>query len=163
MEKAGGKRVLIVDQQGPGRRALVDAIAGAGGLVVCAEVETADETLEFLAGRQVDLVVMDMGIEGVDGVHLTRRIQGLCPDVAIVAVSGEDEPACVKRAFRAGANGYVLRSEAPDAIAAAIGKVLAGGTYVSVRLATRIVETLASNRPDSVRNDKRTGLPETAS
>lgn len=138
------KRIMIVDDHAVVREGLTRLICGANGLDVCGGAENAVEAMNILATGQVDLVIMDISIDGMNGIQLTEKIKSLYPDLPVIMLTIHDDPAYARRAFRAGAAGYIAKDEASESFVKAIRQVLSGKSYVSDRIVQRIIAAKAS-------------------
>ena len=140
----GKKRIMIVDDHAVVREGLARLICQAKGLDVCGEAQNAVEAMKILATGQVDLVIMDISIEGMNGIQLTEKIKSLYPDLPVIMLTMHDDPAYARRAFRAGAVGYIAKDEASESVIKAIRRVLRGKSYISDRIVQQIIATKAS-------------------
>jgi DNA-binding NarL/FixJ family response regulator len=80
---------------------------------------------------QPDLILMDVGLPGLDGIEAARRIREQVPHSKILFVSGNADPDVVRSAFEAGGSGYILKSDAANALVAGMAAVLLGKQFVS--------------------------------
>ena len=131
-------KILIVDDHAIVRHGLVQLINQEPDLVVCAKAENADQALEAIKREQFDLAIVDITLNATTGIQLTERIKLKCPNLPVVLLSMHDESLYVRRAFRAGAKGYVAKNEAAEKIVTAIREVLSGKTYLSEKMAAKI-------------------------
>ena len=101
------------------------------------EASNGFEALEVLRVQRIALAIVDLSMPGMNGLDLVRRIKAAYPHVLVLVLSMYDEHQYARRAFKAGANGYVTKDTAANELVAAVRKVLAGGAYVSMHLAER--------------------------
>jgi DNA-binding NarL/FixJ family response regulator len=108
----GGPTVLVVDDHAGFRRALESLVRSAGDLILLGSACGGEEALRLSAQLRPRVVVMDLGMPGVNGVEATRRLcgQGLAP--VVVALSGSHE--LIREAVAAGAAFTVLKDEDPQ-------------------------------------------------
>lgn len=137
-------RILIVDDHTVVRQGLMLLINQEPDLVVCAEAENATEALKIIEEQQVDLVIIDISLEGTDGIQLTERIKLQHPNMPVLVLTMHDEALYVKRAFQAGAQGYVTKHEAADTIITAIRLILSGKDYISETMTQKFLKKLNS-------------------
>ncbi len=137
------KRIMIVDDHAVVREGLTRLICGEDGLDVCGGAQNAVEAMKILATEQVDLVIMDISIEGMNGIQLTEKIKSLYPDLPVIMLTIHDDPAYARRAFRAGAVGYIAKDEASESVIKAIRQVLSGRSYLSGRIVQQIIAAKA--------------------
>ena len=113
-------------------------------LVVCAEAENAAEALKVVEEKQVDLAIIDISLDGTNGIQLTERIKSQYPNMPVLVLTMHDEALYVKRAFQAGAKGYVTKHEAADTIITAIRLMLSGKDYISETMTQKFLKKLNS-------------------
>jgi two-component system, NarL family, nitrate/nitrite response regulator NarL len=134
-------RLMLVDDHPLVRDGLRARLASVPGLAVVAEAESADAALDVAPRAAPDLVLMDIGLRGANGIEATRRLRALLPALHVVVLSMHDNAEYVREALQAGAGGYVLKDSPAEDIVAAIHAVMAGGQYLSAGIAA------ASQRP----------------
>jgi DNA-binding NarL/FixJ family response regulator len=127
--------LLLVDDHAivrEGLRRVLEPIAGEWHVT---EAASAHEALDRLRQQEFALAIVDLAMPGMSGLDLIARIKVGFPAVKILVLSMQAEDQYGMRAFRAGANGYLSKDCAAVELVAAVGKVAAGGTYVSPVLA----------------------------
>ena len=125
------RRIVLVDDHPIVRDGLVQMISQQPDLFVCGEAGSAEEAMTLIAEVKPDLAVVDIFLEGVNGIELTKTLHDRDPDLPILILSMHDEGLYAERAIRAGAKGYVMKQEASRTILEAIRRVLLGERYVS--------------------------------
>ena len=103
-------RILIVDDDEPLARAVEANLEADGRFVVIGSAHDGDEALEIVAREAPDLVLMDIGMPGLDGIDATRAIQARDAGQHVVIYTGSDEYDDVARADAAGAQGFLHKS-----------------------------------------------------
>jgi DNA-binding NarL/FixJ family response regulator len=136
------RNILVVDDHPILRQGLRQLINHELDLVVCAEAEDAEHALAEIERHDIDLAIVDISIIGTDGVGLTGQIKMRHPEIPVLILTMHDELLYAKRAFRAGAEGYVEKREAADTIITAIRKILGGEKYISRQMAEKISRSL---------------------
>jgi two-component system, NarL family, nitrate/nitrite response regulator NarL len=124
-------RLMLVDDHPLVRDGLRARLASVPGLAVVAEADGADAALDIAPRAAPDLVLMDIGLRGANGLEATRRLRALMPALHVVVLSMHDNAVYVREAVQAGAAGYVLKDSPAEEIVAAIHAVMAGGQYLS--------------------------------
>jgi two-component system, NarL family, nitrate/nitrite response regulator NarL len=124
-------RLMLVDDHPLVRDGLRARLASVPGLAVVAEADSADAALEIAPRAAPDLVLMDIGLRGTNGIEATRRLRALLPALHVVVLSMHDNAEYVREALQAGAGGYVLKDSPAEDIVTAIHAVMAGGQYLS--------------------------------
>ena len=139
-------RILIVDDHPVLRRGLASLIESEPGFAVCGEAATCPAALEAIRERRPDLVIVDLTLEGCDGLDLVKDMKKRHPKIPALVLSMHDESVYAERALRAGARGYVTKQELDDTVLAAIRRLLAGGTYMSAKLEARFAQKYLGGR-----------------
>lgn len=137
-------KILIVDDHTVVRQGLVLLINQEPDLVVCSEAENASQALEAIENQQVDLVIVDISLDGPNGIQLTERIKSQHPQLPVLVLTMHDEELYVKRAFQAGAKGYITKHEAAETIIIAIRLILSGKDYISETMKQKFLKKLNS-------------------
>jgi DNA-binding NarL/FixJ family response regulator len=128
-------RVLIADDHALLRRGLIEILTRQLKDVVCGEAENAAQILSQVQEHDWDLVILDVSMPGRSGIDVLADLKRVRPKLPVLVLSMHPEDQYGKRVLRAGAAGYMNKDSAPEELLKAIRKVLAGGRYVSPRLA----------------------------
>ena len=154
------KTILIVDDHPLLRRGLAALIQTEPDLEVCAEAATAAAALEAIRAHPPDLAIVDLGLDGADGLDLIKAMKARHPEIPALVLSIHDEAQYAERALRAGARGYVSKQQLDDTLLVAIRCVLNGETYMSEKTKARFAErflggaTLEKDSPLAVLTDR---------
>jgi DNA-binding NarL/FixJ family response regulator len=140
------KRVLIIDDHPVFRAGLAGLLSMEADLTVCAEAQDAVQAMHALEKLQPDLVLMDMSLPGKGGLELLKDFRALSPQTPVLMISMHDETLYAERVIRAGGRGYIMKQEGPERIIQGIRKVLAGGIFVSERIAALLLDALAGSK-----------------
>ena len=140
------KRVFIVDDHPFLRMGMSEALAEDAALCVCGAAATGEEALSAIEKLQPDIVVTDLNLPGKSGLELIKDLASLRPGLPVIVLSMHDEDIFAERCLRAGARGYVMKSEGAEKLADAIRHVLAGGIHVSAKTSARVLEAFAGQR-----------------
>jgi DNA-binding NarL/FixJ family response regulator len=141
-KREGKSSILVVDDHSIVREGLALLINQEHDLEVCAKAENADEALDVIKTQQIDLAIVDISLEGKSGLQLTERIKSQYPRLPVLILTMHDEALYAKRAFQAGARGYITKHEAAETIVAAIRLMLAGKDYISETMAQKLLERI---------------------
>ena len=141
--------VLIVDDHPVVRKGIAQLIAVEPGFNVIGETETANDGIRLIRELKPDVAVVDLTLKGMSGMELIKAVRHENLKTALLVVSMHDERVYAERCLRLGANGYVMKEEAAEAIVSAIRKVMDGGTFLSERLMAATVNRLVGGRPES--------------
>ncbi len=124
-------RILVVDDHAIVRQGLIKLIETEFDLMVCFEAENANQALEAMSRQEFDLAIVDISLEGINGLELTEIMKLRRPNMIVLILSIYDGFFYAQRALRAGASGYVAKYEAAEKIITAIHRVLNGKIYIS--------------------------------
>ena len=99
-----------------------------------------------------DVALMDISMQGLNGLEATAQIKTRCPAVNVIILSMHDTPDYVARALRVGATGYLLKDSAEPELELALSAVMRGETYLSPRVSKQVVDaylhsTVAGHSP----------------
>src|SRR6202140_34407 len=133
------KRILVVDDHPIVRQGLALLINREPDLVVCGEAEEANGALHVLASARPDVLIVDISLNGPDGLDLLKTIRTTHPTLPVLTLSMHDESIYAERALRAGANGYIMKQEATEKVLVAVRRILSGEIYVSERIANSML------------------------
>ena len=134
------KRILVVDDHPIVRQGLALLINREPDLVVCGEAEEAMGALHVLASARPDVLIVDISLNGPDGLDLLKSIRTTHPTLPVLILSMHDESIYAERALRAGANGYIMKQEATEKVLVAVRRILSGEIYVSDRIANKMLK-----------------------
>ena len=153
-----GRRTLVVDDHPLTRSALVDLLEQ-HSFVVVGEAADGVEAVERARESQPDLVLLDLTMPGGGGLEALPKVRAAAPacEVVVLTASGTEEN--LLAAIRAGAAGYLLKTEPPDRIAEFLEGVANGEAALSGEIARRLVDRvreggrLDSGVPDSIADE----------
>ncbi len=139
-------RLLLVDDHPIVREGLAARIEMEGDMTVCAMAETANQAADEIANHNPDLVVVDLSLSGKPGLELIKDIRVTRPTLPILVLSIHDEDVWAERVLRAGAQGYIMKSQATENVMSAIRRVLSGGVWLSDHMSSSLLGRLAGGR-----------------
>jgi DNA-binding NarL/FixJ family response regulator len=142
------KRIFVVDDHAMFRDGLRRLVDLEPDLVVCGDASNATEAMQRLRQSQSDLVIVDLSLDGTSGIDLIKNIKRDFEDLPVLVVSMHAESLYGDRALRAGAMGYVMKSEPATTVLDAIRKVLGGDVHVSEKMATLVVSKFIQGESD---------------
>jgi two-component system invasion response regulator UvrY len=131
-------RVLIVDDHAIVRRGLRELLSDEFHEAAFGEASNARQALEELRKTKWDLALLDITLPGKNGLDLLKEFKAARPKLPVLVLSAHPEDQFAIRVLKAGAGGYMTKESAPEELAKAIRKILAGGQYVSPTLAEKL-------------------------
>lgn len=149
MAKEHKTKVLLVEDHALVRRGFRHLLADEPDIEVVGDVGDGAEAVTVAQATVPDVIVMDCALPGMDGFAATQAILKQLPKTIVLMLSMHSEGAWVRRAFEAGARGYILKSAADLDLAEAVRKVAAG---------ERLVDPRVEQEQSSLKGDRRREL-----
>jgi DNA-binding NarL/FixJ family response regulator len=131
--------VLIVDDYAPFRQFLRSKLESLPYLQIIGEASDGLEAVRKARELHPDLILLDIGLPGPNGIQAARQMRELSPAPKILFVSENRSKEIAQEALRSGAHGYVLKSDAANELLPAVKSVIRGMPFVSASLAGRVV------------------------
>lgn len=137
-------RIVIVDDVEEVREGLRYLINLDPALQVVHSVKNADELLRLVKrdGLEFDLILMDIGLPGTDGITATASVKGIRPDVRVLILTVFEDEERLLSAIRAGADGYLLKNTPPAELSEQIKQTCRGHSPVSPAVAGRLLDEI---------------------
>ena len=139
-------KIFLVDDHPLVREWLTNLLQQQPDFQVCGEAGHAPEALQLIAASQPDIAIVDLTLASGSGLELIKQLKAGQPALAILVLSMHDEMLYAERALRAGAVGYIMKSEATQKVIQAVRSVLHGEVYVSPRVAILLAQKLIGNK-----------------
>jgi two-component system response regulator NreC len=133
-------RVLLTDDHTLFRQAIRTLLAAEPDLEVVGEAANASESVSLAQQLRPDVVLMDIGMAGMSSFEATRQIRRERPETHVLFLSMYDDEDYLAECMEIGANGYVLKDSPAEQLLTGIREVHRGGSYLSPRLLTRLVD-----------------------
>lgn len=133
-------RIVIVDDHALVRDGLRARLAVVPHLEVIGEAGTGLEALAIAEAEAPDLMLIDVGMRGMNGIELATALRTRHPKIRVLMLSMYDNREYVLSAVRAGARGYVLKESPTEDILSAISAVCAGGSYFSAQVSDLLLQ-----------------------
>jgi DNA-binding NarL/FixJ family response regulator len=136
----GPVTVVLVDDESLIRAALSQMLS-TGGLEVVGEAASGEDAVEMVLDLRPDVVLMDLKLPGISGVAAIEQLGLLAPASRVLVLTRTEQNRVVE-AIVAGANGYILKSAAPEAIIGAVWATAAGESVLSSQIAGKLLERI---------------------
>lgn len=133
-------KVLIADDHPLVREGLCRVLAAEEALQVIGEAADGREAIEFVRENDVDIVLLDINMPGVNGIEACKVIKREKPLVGVIALTVHDHEEYVFELIKAGISGYVLKDISPDFLVRTILGVARGESFIPPLLTTRVLE-----------------------
>jgi DNA-binding NarL/FixJ family response regulator len=141
-------KVVLIDDHEILRAGVRDLLSSLPGYEVVGETSTADAGFEIIESERPDIVLIDVGLPGMDGILATREIMRRAPEARVVVLSAHRQPRDVMDAFNAGAVAYVLKEDPPEMLVQALDDVVRGVRYVPPVLVARLAASASGDEPN---------------
>jgi DNA-binding NarL/FixJ family response regulator len=132
-------RIMVVDDHPIVRCGLANLLAEEDDLCIGGEAASGAEALAALARDTPDLIILDLSLPDGDGIDICRKIRHRHVHLPILVMSIHSEVLYADRVLRAGADGYIMKHEAPTKIVGAIRQILSGNVHVSPHTVQRML------------------------
>ncbi|HXO61519.1 MAG TPA: response regulator transcription factor [Candidatus Acidoferrales bacterium] len=133
-------RVLVVDDHAVIRRGVQGILSTYPEWDLCGEADNGQDAIRLAGELAPEVVIMDVSMPGMNGLEATRIIHDVLPETKVLLLTLHSSSEFVRSAFRAGARGYVLKSDAENELVRALNVVIGEGTYVSPAIDARAVK-----------------------
>jgi two-component system invasion response regulator UvrY len=143
------KRILIVDDHEVLRDGVKRVFEKQPGLFIFGEAGTASEAIRLVREQDWDVVVLDLTLGGRSGLEVLKELKQTRPRLPVLILSLHSEETFARRAFKAGAAGYITKDSPRSELLKAVDKVSSGERYLSSALAESLVVDLGrgTDRP----------------
>lgn len=138
---------LLVEDHELYRMGLSMLLEKAEGITLVAEAADGLDGIKKAREFAPDVILMDIGLPNVDGIEATQRIKDFNPDVKILIFTSRDSENDVFEAFKAGADGYIMKGATPEQTVSAIKSVYEGVGWIDPSIAKMVFSNL--QRPSS--------------
>lgn len=138
-------RVIVVDDHPLFRERLCQLINDEQDMEICGEAENAQPALQIIRDSPPDLAIVDISLKTSSGLELVKNIRALSIGVPVLVLSMHDESLYAERALRAGAAGYITKSEEAAQVLLAVRSVLAGKIYLSQEMTSTFLKGLTTS------------------
>ena len=149
---ASKRTVFVVDDHPLLRQGLALLINQQQDLDVCGEAEEAHAAMQAIARKIPDILIVDISLNGPDGLELLKNIRASYPDLPVLILSMHDEAIYAERALRARANGYIMKQEATEKVLVAVRRILNGEVYLSDRMANKLLQQYIGGAPAAIQS-----------
>jgi DNA-binding NarL/FixJ family response regulator len=133
--------IAIIEDDEDVRENLRSLIQSEEGFACTGAFADAENGLEYLTDNPADIVLMDIQLPGMSGIECVRRLKSVHPDMLFIMCTVFHNDESIFNALKAGATGYLLKTEDPGKIVDAIRELHAGGSPMTPQIARRVIES----------------------
>ncbi|MFA5161932.1 MAG: response regulator transcription factor [Elusimicrobiales bacterium] len=149
------RKIAVVDDHPMMRSALADMIKAKTSHIFAGEACNLSQARALIKKTSPDVVILDISMPDGSGLELVRELKAMLPRTSFLVFSMHDEQTYAARALRAGASGYVMKTEPFDTVLVAIDRVLAGEIFIKEELKNDVLVSLLDSGDSSRTPDKR--------
>ena len=154
-----GNNILIVEDHELTRFGLKTAFESCDYVENIYEAESAESGIELLKQNKIDLIIMDLGLPGMNGIEGTKVSKEINPDVKVVILTSHNDVQEVLNSLKAGANAYCSKEINPNRLIQVVSSVLDGASWFDPSIAHIVLEAASKmNQQEEVKSDKNYGL-----
>ena len=149
-------RILIADDHEVARRGIRAMLESHPGWEVCGEAKDGREAVELASTEKPDLILLDIGMPNLNGLEAARQILAVSPDIAILILTMHDSDQVVREVLRAGARGFLLKSDAGRDLVAAVEALQLQRTFFTTRVSQMVLDGFLDrdNRPEGTERNQ---------
>jgi DNA-binding NarL/FixJ family response regulator len=145
MVQAKPIRILSVEDHPVFRQGLAAIVSAERDMLLVGQASNAVDAVAEFRRHRPDITLMDVRLPGTDGTDALIAIRGEFPQARIIMLTTSDGDGDIRRAMRAGASGYILKSMHMDELLSVIRSVHAGRRHISPEVAARLAEHLGDD------------------
>lgn len=147
-------KVLLVDDHAILLDGVKSLLSHEVSVDVIGEANSAEQALDFLKTNEIDLLITDFNLPGMDGLSLVRLVKKINPRTKVIVLSMHDETHLVKEVLKEGVDGYVLKNDSHKELRQAIQNVQEGKIYLSNNINRIIINSLNFPEEDRLLTDR---------
>lgn len=133
-------RILIADDHEVARRGIRSLLENHPGWEVCAEAKDGRDAVELATTTKPEVVLLDIGMPNLNGLEAARQISAMLPGAGILILTMHDSDSMVRDVLRAGARGFLLKSDAGRDLVAAVEAVQRQRTFFTTRVSQMVLD-----------------------
>jgi DNA-binding NarL/FixJ family response regulator len=141
----GHVQVYLVDDHPPIRDAIASVLADTIDVELCGYSTSAADARGHIEANAPDVAIIDISLGDEHGLNLVRSFHEQWPEVKMIVYSMYDESIYAERALRAGASGYLMKTEPPERLVDAIRQVDRGEVHLSSDMKTQVLGSTGTN------------------
>jgi DNA-binding NarL/FixJ family response regulator len=133
-------QILVADDHEVARRGIRAVLESHSGWEVCGEARDGREAVELATSLHPDVVLLDVGMPNLNGLEAARQILATLPDCAILILTMHDSDSVIREVLRAGARGFLLKSDAGKELVTAVEALQRQRTFFTPRVSQMVLD-----------------------
>lgn len=150
--------ILIVEDHELTRFGLKTAFEACDFVETMYEAESAEVGIDIVRDNKIDLVIMDLGLPGINGIEATKKIKQYNQDVKVVILTSHNDSQEVLNSLKAGANAYCSKEINPKRLIQVVQSVLDGASWFDPSIAHIVLDAAAQSQNVETKPEKDYGL-----
>ena len=146
--------ILIVDDDPMMRLGLTAALSQQAGFTILGEATDGRQGVDQARSLEPDIVLMDVGMPGMDGIEATQTLKAQLPDIRVVMLTSHTDETEIIAALSSGADAYCIKGADVEALANAIRVAASGAAYLDPQIAKQVMQNLTPARPKTAGNEE---------
>lgn len=138
-------RIFIVDDHQMFREGVRSRLKEEAGMQIAGEASSGAEAIQKLAKVKADIVILDIKMEGLNGIETAKRMKDKWPNLKILVLTGYDFHQYVSASIKLGVDGYMLKDSPQDELVKALRDIADGGVVLPPKIASQVVRTQTSS------------------
>lgn len=134
-------RLMLVDDHEVVRQGVRSLIEGVPEWTVCAETGNSEDAVRMAAEAKPDIIILDISMPNVSGIDLIAEFRKILPRVEILVLTMHDSERIVAQVLRAGARGYLLKSDGGEKLIEAVAALSLNHTYFSASVSETLLQS----------------------
>ena len=147
--------ILIVEDHELTRFGLKTAFETCDFIGEIQEAESAETCLDIVNSTKIDLIIMDLGLPGIDGIEATKKVKQINPDIKIVILTSHNDSVEVLNSLKAGANAYCSKEINPKRLLEVVLSVMDGASWFDPSIAHIVLDAAAKAQEGSPNKPER--------
>ena len=141
-------RIVIADDHELVRRGLAATLAEVRGWTVVAQAANGRQAVELVAEHRPEVAILDLSMPELNGLDATRQILAAGGPTRVLILTAHESEQLIREVLRAGAQGYVLKSDAGRALVSAVEALVDGRPFFTSKIAQLVLDGYLRNEPD---------------
>ena len=147
--------ILIVEDHELTRFGLKTAFEACDYIENIFEADSAENGFEILNNEKIDLVIMDLGLPGIDGIEATKKIKQSNKELKIVILTSHNDSQEVLNSLKAGANAYCSKEINPKRLTQVVSSVLDGASWFDPSISHIVLEAASKSQQNEIVNPEK--------
>lgn len=139
-------RIVVADDHPIIRCGIKAVLEQRAGWCVCAEADNGEAAVRLAQEHAAEIVILDYGLPVLNGLEATRQIRRAMPETEILIYTMHEDEGLIREMLRAGARGYLLKSEEDSELVAAVAALIRRQTYFSPRVTECLLDDFLNGR-----------------